>query len=296
MRRFVFAVLSAAALIIFLSPDTPKSPPTTEVPALAAQMDADTETDADAAAFEPSSTHVRSVPPVRAPAPAPAQSKPEAAPVTLAEQVRGRGNRRDEGYEAIAPAHIPASAKAGGLDVTRADLRIADDDLAIAAQRELSRLACYDAGIDGVWGRQSRAAVESFAERASGAWEPEPSRRLIRALRSAPDGFCSKRCEEGPGIGQCALTVAVKDAQAVHPDRDDSYLPPWMRGEEFVNVEPEAVTPGARPVLSDAVRAQPRARPRAERRRPVERRTTERAAPRRPSSDWRPDGWPGTSR
>ena len=109
-------------------------------------------------------------------------------------------------YVTSAPAHISASAKSVGIDPALEGL--AGRDLTSAAQSELKRLGCYEAKIDGKWGRKSQAAVKTFGERAGGKWTDTPRRELVAALRNYPDAFCASECAAKNAGGQCAAATA----------------------------------------------------------------------------------------
>lgn len=202
-----------------------------------------------------------------------------------------------QAYETYAPAHIPSSAKSGGLDASKSEMP--DDDLPLAAQRELARLGCYDAKIDGVWGRKSRLAVKTISDRANRNWDAEPSRDLIAALRAAPDGVCQSACAKSSSAGQCALALATQtertgDPKSAEAKPDDaSYLPPWMRGEKLASIAPDGAVSDAQRSVSDSAG---KAKPRPERRRESGGRF-EQPVQKRRFSEWQPpEGWPGTGR
>lgn len=159
-----------------------------------------------------------------------------------------------------------------------------DDDLNAAAQTELRRVGCYDARIDGQWGRKSKAALEAFGERVGADWSDRPRAELVTALRALPAGHCLAASAQPP-----AQTPG--EARA-----DQSYLPPWMQGAKLSNIEtPAAAAPGAQKTLTDAGPAAPKAkRSKNVRRREVRRgRFAQGYERRRGDKSWLPKGWPG---
>ncbi len=190
-----------------------------------------------------------------------------------------------------APRHVPASVKAGAVDPVLEGL--AGSDLNSAAQSELKRLGCYEAKIDGKWGRKSQAAVEAFGERAGGAWADTPRRELVAALRNYPAAFCTTECTPKSAGAQCAAASAPSSNESAQAGRDTSYLPPWMQGATPANVgQPEAALPGDQKVLSDApALTSKRKKSKSVRRRGGEGgRVGQRYERRR---EWLPKGWPG---
>ena len=209
------------------------------------------------------------------------------------------------GFITSAPGHVSASAKSGGIDPALEGL--AGRDLNSALQGELKRLGCYDAKVDGKWGRKSEAAVEAFGQRAGGAWEDASRRELVVALRNYPAAFCATECAAKTADGQCAAIAATNAAvsapnvnEGAAAGKDTSYLPPWMQDAKLSNVErPEAaVAPAAQNTLSDVapVTSKPRKSKSVRRRGGDGRRNrnAQRYERRRVSSrEWLPQGWPG---
>ena len=154
------------------------------------------------------------------------------------------------GFITSAPAHVPASAKSGGIDPSLEGLT--GGDLNSALQSELKRLGCYEAKIDGKWGRKSEAAVEAFSERAGRAWSDTSRRELVVALRNYPASFCTTECAEKTPGGQCVVAAAApKGNEVSQAGKDTSYLPPWMQDAKLTNVEPSQAAPGEQKPLSD---------------------------------------------
>ncbi len=166
-----------------------------------------------------------------------------------------------------------------------------------AAQIELQRLSCYKAAIDGIWGRRSRAAVRLFNKRSNASFRLNESVELLTALKRAPDGLCSSRCQ---GNGACDV-VASNESKAEDPaqaektvrnDEGPSYLPPWMRGKtvaEVVESNDTEVTERFSVTQTSATDN------RVRRARPVRRKP--RAIYRAPKrkKNWLPKDWPGVN-
>ncbi len=106
-----------------------------------------------------------------------------------------------EPEEVADPAGLPVVEGAAGLrdstetcptddcgDATPAPA----DDLAVELQRELVRVGCYRAQIDGLWGPASRAALQAFAA-ATGSDEfgDLPSARALVRVSQAGAGTCT---------------------------------------------------------------------------------------------------------
>ncbi len=95
----------------------------------------------------------------------------------------------DADSEDVAASHIPSSASAEEIDPALEDLPLFE--LKKATQRELTRLGCYEAKVDGLWGRKSRRAIAKFNRLSDDNWEWFPSPDLVSTLRAAPDDFCA---------------------------------------------------------------------------------------------------------
>lgn len=205
----------------------------------------------------------------------------------------GQGLQSD--YVTSEVAHISASAKTGGIDPVLEGLT--GSNLNAVAQGELKRLGCYDAKVDGKWGRKSQAAVKAFGERAGSAWADTSRRELVAALRNYPAAFCTTECAARTAGGQCVAAAAPKTNQAPAVSKDTSYLPPWMQDAKLTNVAlPQTVAPGEQKTPSDAPSLAPKPKKsKNARRRGGERdRAAQRYERRRTSSqDWLPQGWPG---
>jgi hypothetical protein len=184
--------------------------------------------------------------------------------------------------EKIADSHLPASTAVDGIDAALTKLSLLD--LKSAAQRELARLGCYSAEVDGLWGPKSQSAVETFNQRSGGNWDNMPSPELVSALRSAPGGLCERTCSPSASGASCAVASADDDKEM------PAYLPPWMRGEKLVGTEAAVIASETRTSASNAGQRPPRlVRQREWRRRYGEPRYRGRR------SGWTPPGWPGTA-
>jgi len=187
------------------------------------------------------------------------------------------------------PAPVEVSFKTGRIDPALEDMDL--DDLNAAAQTELRRVGCYDAKIDGKWGRKSKAAVEAFGERTGGDWSGKPRAELIVALRGFPAGHCSAAASVAPPetTGQVPPSGQVPS--------DQSYLPPWMQGEKLSKTEtPESAAPGSPKAVPDAGPASSKAKHKNVRRREFAReRLAESYERRSGGKSWLPKGWPGSN-
>jgi hypothetical protein len=192
--------------------------------------------------------------------------------------------------EDYAATHIPSSTSATQIDQALTKLSLID--LKTAAQQELARLGCYGAKIDGLWGPQSRAAVQAFNSRVVGGWDESPTAPLVKALRSAPDGLCERDCSANTPGGSCVIALPGDQDGSLASEANEglSYLPPWMRGKKLASTDAEALMmePGQETAQPSTVAPQ-QARTRASRTRVVETR-------RKRSPKWLPSGWPGANR
>ncbi len=212
----------------------------------------------------------------------------------MPEKPQDAGGQASQSSYAV--AHISASAKTGGIDPVLEGLT--GSNLNAVVQGELKRLGCYEAKVDGKWGRKSQAAVKAFGERAGGAWTDTPRRELVAALRNYPAAFCTTECVAKTAGGQCAAASAPSINESGATARDTSYLPPWMQNAKVTNIEqPQAMTVGEQKTLSDApsLTSKPKKSKTARRGGREGGRAAQRYERRRVSSqDWLPQGWPGT--
>lgn len=223
----------------------------------------------------------------------PVQSAPDGALLkTAATLARPDAAQQTEksGFITSAPAHIQASAKSAAIDPALEGLTGAD--LNSAAQGELKRLGCYDAKVDGKWGRKTEAAVKAFGERAGGEWTKAPRRDLVSALRNYPAAFCATECAAKTAGGQCAAVSAPKAIESGEAGKDKSYLPPWMQDAKLTTGEQPAT---AAPDVAPATTSKPRKSKSVRRRGGDGGRSAQRYERRRVgnSRDWLPNGWPG---
>ncbi len=191
--------------------------------------------------------------------------------------------------EQYAAAHVPSSAHADEIDPALANLSLFD--LKSASQRELARLGCYDARIDGLWGPKTEAAVQSFNQRMAGGFAEEPTPELVQALRAAPDGLCG--CPPESESDVCVIALKKDHSKDAKKKEKLSYLPPWMQGEEQVTTEPEdhGPTPQVITVGPSSSRQYVRRRVRSRQ----EPRYAEQHRRKR-SRNWLPSGWPRAGR
>ena len=224
----------------------------------------------------------------------PVHSAPEDALLkTAATLARPDAPQKTEksGLITSAPVHIQASAKSAAIDPALEGLTGAD--LNSAAQGELKRLGCYDAKVDGKWGRKSEAAVKAFGERVGGEWTKVPRRDLVSALRNYPAAFCATECAAKTAGGQCTVAAGPKGVESGEAGKDTSYLPPWMQDAKLTPGEqPATAAPDVAPA---ATTSKPKKSKSVRRRGGDGGRSVQRYERRRVgnSRDWLPNGWPG---
>ena len=221
------------------------------------------------------------------------------APLETAAMSEPRSDRAEGAapadYIATAPAHVAASAKVGGIDPAVEGLT--GRKLTSAIQTELKRLGCYEAEVDGKWGRKSEAAVDAVNERTGGRLTDGSRRELVSALRGYPSGFCTAASAPKAEDGARAVAPEPPAKAAPEADKNSSYLPPWMQGAKIANAEPTETglsigggsLPDAAPVTAKPKKA------RTVRRRSDDRgrRSARNFQPRRTSrNEWLPEGWP----
>lgn len=294
MRRFSLMIFSLAVFFALVScrQDNAKRQSTDE-PASTSSKELEAKEMLQAAAGEPSGGR-----PVQSTAPEPSETNSSILKTAaILEKPAGAATQTEQsGAITSAPAHISASAKTGGIDPALAGM--ADGDLTSAAQSELKRLGCYDAKVDGNWGRKSQAALKAFGERAGGAWADTSRRELVAALRNYPAAFCTTECAAKAGSGQCVVAAASKTNESVGAAKDTSYLPPWMRDAKLTNVEPPQIAaPGEQKTLPDVapLTSKPKKSKTVRRRGGDGDRAAQRYERRRVSRrEWRLNNWPGT--
>ncbi len=200
--------------------------------------------------------------------------------------------------EEFAPAHIPSSTAStvSREEIARSIALLSAFELKSEVQTQLSRLGCYNAKIDGLWGAKSRAAVEAFNEKSGENFDPYASAGLLSTLRDAPAALCSQSCSTDPGSpNACTVVASAGDVTApinAAPEQPPSYLPPWMTGTETVDIEtvrnrPDPATPQAAEVKPRRVTIESNSRTASVYSRPSRKRA---------SKEWLPSNWPGTAR
>jgi hypothetical protein len=188
-----------------------------------------------------------------------------------------------------AASHTTSSAPAKAAEEELA--KLSSFDLKSAVQRELDRLGCYEARIDGRWGRKSQAAVKAFNERSGTNLSAKPSPKLAKALRAAPDGICKSDCQGAACTVASLKTNSGSGKNAAGP----SYLPPSMGEARLASADPKAA-PAAVATAAPAVKKAAKSR---DRRKTVKaRQGSRKAEPRayRSAESWGPDNWPSTGR
>jgi hypothetical protein len=293
MRRFILMIFSLAVFFALVScrQDNAKRQGTDE-PASASSKGLEAKETLQTAVGEPSGGR-----PVQSTAPEPSETNSSILKTAaILEKPAGAAAQTEQsGAITSAPAHISASAKTGGIDPVLEGMT--DGDLTSAAQSELKRLGCYNAKVDGNWGRKSQAALKTFGERAGGTWADTSRRELVAALRNYPAAFCTTECGAKAGGGQCVVAAAPKGNESVGAAKDTSYLPPWMRDAKLTNVEPPlTAAPGEQKTLPDVVPLTSKPKSKNVRRRGGDGdRAAQRYERRRGSRrEWRLNNWPGT--
>lgn len=188
-------------------------------------------------------------------------------------------------------AHTTSSASANATEADFAKLSLIERKAAV--QRELARLGCYDAKIDGLWGRKSQAAVRTFNARSGANLNTSPNGQLVKVLRSAPDGICKLDCQ-GSACTTAALKTEGLDRKNGKGGTEASYLPSWMRDARLASVDPQTL-----PVIGKTTPARKKtakSRDRAKKLKTSHRVRKTVQPPYRSAHNWGPEGWPGTAR
>jgi hypothetical protein len=288
MRRLISISLLCAALVVFLARGAHNdviAPATEHAPPGAADIVA------TGTAVSGPATSVPTQPPSAATPDLPGKRVASATETVQADAVT------------VTSAHVHSSAPANEVELELAKLSLFD--LKATVQRELLRLGCYDAKVDGRWGRKSEAAVAKFNERSGGNWgAATPSAKLAKALRGAPDGLCNAECRNAGG-NACAIVAgkvgpAPKDRAATAglpagaAGDPSTYLPPWMQDGKLVSADPN----GAIPAAAQAEPAAKKAAAKGKKQKTIAERTgnVERREVRPVSQQWTPRDWPGTMR
>lgn len=292
MRRFFLTVTLAAAAAIIFTSEYRKSmvaPPADKVAVAPAAAPAKVEPKAVQAAA-PAKVEPKAAPaaaPVKAEAkaaqnaaPAPAQqpAKQQVAAAPAAAPVKETPAQAD--VVSYGASHTTSSASVGATEEEFAKLSLVDQKSAV--QRELARLGCYGAKVDGLWGRKSMAAVKAFNEHSGANLKAWPSAKLAKVLREAPNGACTLASLKGKGKG------GTKGA-------DGSHLPVWVREARLASADPKAVAVSA----GEAAAAPKKTATSRERARTARENGGKRVAYRpayRTVNDWALKDWPGTAR
>lgn len=94
---------------------------------------------------------------------------------------------------AVLPEPDPALQPPPAEVLAAADL--SPEALARETQTELKRLGCYGGALDGIWGKGSQRALDSFARQSGRALETSgPSQELLAALRPLSGRVCPLEC------------------------------------------------------------------------------------------------------
>jgi hypothetical protein len=275
MRRFFLTVTLAAAAIIILASEYRKGMVAPSTDKVATAPDTTTAAPANA---EPQVAH----PPV--PAKAEPKAAHNAAPAQVQQQVAAAPSAAPAAQTppqadvvSYGASHTTSSASVKATEEEFAKLSLVDQKAAV--QRELARLGCYGAKVDGLWGRKSMAAVKAFNTHSGANLQAWPSAKLAKVLRAAPDGACTIASLKGKGTG------APKGA-------DGSHMPVWVREARLASADPKGVASGAAVSTTEAPRKAAKSRERSK----IAKANSRKRVAYRPSKDWAPKDWPASAR
>jgi hypothetical protein len=103
------------------------------------------------------------------------------------------------------------------------------EGMARELQRELRRVGCYDAEINGQWTPATRRAMKAFIDRVNAALpvgEPDPV--LLVMVRGHEDHVCGRPCPPGQGVGEdgrCLPNAILAKAARTIPSLTVAQLP-----------------------------------------------------------------------
>jgi hypothetical protein len=89
-----------------------------------------------------------------------------------------------------------------------------EGELIRALQTSLKKHRCYTAGVDGKWGRGSRAAVRKFNTATGATFEEQPSEDLLFTSRGTPVPACPLEC--GPRYNRAGDQCVLKTCPSGH--------------------------------------------------------------------------------
>jgi len=111
----------------------------------------------------------------------------------------------------VSAAALPDRA-ASGNSADRS-LSSAPQTLISDIQKQLKRVGCYTASVDGAWSDTSKAALQQFARQAKIAFSTEgPTQEVLKVLRASKEGICSQTASrENGSSGERATSTQPTD-------------------------------------------------------------------------------------
>lgn len=214
--------------------------------------------------------------------------------IAPAAAIAGANVRTDEARFSPSQMLTSASLDIANEEIDQSLVMLSPYERALAVQTELKRLSCYEAKIDGIWGKMSREAVSKFNEHSDSSFDLNESAELLTALKDAPDGLCDRDCSS-PG-NSCEIKASVEEnmetpaQMAVQTEEKEapSYLPPWMRGQKIAAADDDSETEVSETYSATHTSVSRRVHVK---RRPS-RRTAKKTPPRQ-ERNWLPESWPG---
>lgn len=122
--------------------------------------------------------------------------------------------------------------------------------LARDLQRELKRVGCYHADVDGSWGGGSRRALSEFMDRVNASLPgDEPDYIMLALVRNQTAQVCGSGCPRGQdmaGDGRClpSAVLAQRARKAPHGAPADGTAPKLVQGPQLAERRvPDAAAP-----------------------------------------------------
>lgn len=212
----------------------------------------------------------------------------------LADLMRKAGNRVTDAAPALPERSsggqdgavvVRQLAAIADMPAPRATVRTAvqnDADSVMAMQRslsrsiqtELNRIGCSAGSPDGVWGKKTVSAVQSYMKNGSVTLASlEPNAALLARLRREPAGLCRTNCGKGrvPVKGRCVARTCPKgqilsSSGACRPERKAKVIAPCEiapRRNSIGECVPSNIKVSKATPLADAPKQLPRHRARA---------------------------------
>ncbi|MEZ5924568.1 MAG: peptidoglycan-binding domain-containing protein [Hyphomicrobiaceae bacterium] len=116
--------------------------------------------------------------------------------------------------------------------------------LARSLQRELRRVGCLRSAVDGIWGKDSRRAMQSFAERIEADLPVDtPSSVLLMLVERFEDRACGVGCPSGTAPDAHGRCAPNEEMAAVQPASEDADRPEPEVAAASVSSDAGAATP-----------------------------------------------------